>query len=228
MPMAGNGSRFSNAGYETPKPLIDIGGKPMFVRAIESIGLDFDDYIFIVREEHNMKNSVLEHYPNEKVIELDTLTEGAACSVAKADLYLDDNDSVCICNCDQLFVWNSTEFKNHKNNAGMILLFHEPTKNPKWSFAEYDSNTTQISRVAEKNPISEYATAGLYYWHNWGIYKQSLQMMIDANDRTNGEFYLCPVYNYTLSIKDQFVSGIVSQDLIGLGTPEDLQKWLDS
>jgi dTDP-glucose pyrophosphorylase len=228
MPMAGNGSRFVTAGYTTPKPLIDVNGKPMFVRAIESIGLEFDDYIFIVLKEHNIKNSIRAYYPDAKIVELDSLTEGAACSVITADKYLDESDSVCISNCDQLFVWNSSKFENQKNNAGMILLFHEPTKDSKWSFAVYDNSTAQISQVAEKNPISEYATAGLYYWRNWSVYKQSLQMMIDANDRTNGEFYLCPVYNYTLNMQNQSVSGIISEDLIGLGTPEDLQKWLDS
>lgn len=228
MPMAGNGSRFASNGYTNPKPLIEVKGKPMFVRTIESIGLEFDDYIFIVRKEHNIKHRVLEYYPDAKVVELDQLTEGAACSVATADTYLDDNDSVCICNCDQFFGWDSSEFEKHRDNDGAMLLFHDAERDPKWSFAAYEPTSQRIFKVAEKDPISEYATAGLYYWRNWGIYKQSLRMMIDANDRTNGEFYLCPVYNHTLRLQNKTISGILIDNMYGVGTPEDLQKWLDS
>jgi dTDP-glucose pyrophosphorylase len=228
MPMAGNGSRFSQKGYTVPKPLIDVKGKPMFVRTIESIGLEFDDYIFIVRKEHDIKKRVLEYYPNAKVVELDALTEGAACSVAAADLYIDDADSVCISNCDQFFGWDSSEFENHRNNDGVVLLFNDSERNPKWSFAAYEPTSQRIFKVAEKDPISEYATAGLYYWRNWGVYKQSLQIMIAANDRTNGEFYLCPVYNHTLRLQDKVISGILINKMHGVGTPEDLQAWLDS
>lgn len=227
MPMAGNGSRFSQQGYTDPKPVIDVKGKPMFVRTIESIGLEFDDYIFIVRKEHNLSDQVITHYPNAKIVELDALTEGAACSVATADPYIDDTDSVCICNCDQFFEWNSLEFESHKHNDGVILLFHDPARDPKWSFAAYEPDSDRIFKVAEKDPISEYATAGLYYWRNWGVYKQGLQMMMSDNDRTNGEFYLCPVYNHTIRLQNTVISGILIDEMHGVGTPEDLQAWLD-
>lgn len=226
--MAGNGSRFAEQGYTNPKPMIDVNGKPMFVRTIESIGLPFDDYIFIVRKEHNISHLVREYYPDAKIVELDVLTDGAACSVATADEYLDNNDSVCVCNCDQFFEWDSSTFEQHKNNDGVLLLFEDLQKDPKWSFAKYSISTQQISEVAEKKPISEYATAGLYYWRNWGMYKQSLKMMIDANDRTNNEFYLCPVYNHTLKIHGTCISGIIIDKMHGVGTPEDLELWLNS
>lgn len=227
MPMAGNGSRFATVGYTNPKPVIDVKGKPMFVQTIESIGLDFDDYIFIVRKEHNLTKQVKQYYPDAKIVELDALTEGAACSVATADEYLDDDDSVCICNCDQFFDWDSKQFEQHKHNDGVILLFHDKECDPKWSFAAYEPQSQKIFKVAEKNPISEYATAGLYYWRNWGVYKQSMQMMIDSNDRTNGEFYLCPVYNHTIRLQNKTISGILIDKMHGVGTPEDLQAWLD-
>jgi len=228
MPMAGEGSRFREQGYTDPKPLIDVQGKPMFVRTIESIGLDFDEYIFIVRREHNLRDSVLAHYPNAHIVELDALTEGAACSVAAADPYMDDDDSVCVCNCDQFFEWNSLEFEQHRKNDGVILLFQDTERDPKWSFAAYEPTSERIFKVAEKDPISEYATAGLYYWRNWGVYMQSLNMMMAADDRTNGEFYLCPAYNHTLRLPDTVITGIMIDEMHGVGTPEDLQLWLDS
>jgi len=53
-------------------------------------------------------------------------------------------------------------------------------------------------------------------------------MMIDANDRTNNEFYLCPVYNHTLRLQNTVISGIIIDEMHGVGTPEDLDLWLNS
>lgn len=226
MPMAGNGTRFAQAGYTVPKPMIDVLGKPMFVRTIESIGLEFDEYIFIVRQEHNLKDSVLKYYPNAHIVELDALTEGAACSVATAAPYMDADDSFCVCNCDQFFEWDSSQFEQYQKNDGVILLFKDSERNSKWSFAAYEPGSKRIFKVAEKEPISEYATAGLYYWKSWSIYMKSMKLMIDANDRTNNEFYLCPVYNHTLRLQNTTISGIIIDEMHGVGIPEDLERWL--
>ena len=225
--MAGNGSRFAESGYAVPKPMIDVAGKPMFIKSIESINLSFDDYIFIVRKEHNITTKVLEYYPNAKIVELDHVTEGAACSVLLADDYLNDDDSIFVSNCDQIIDWDSTKFNNKKDSDGVIMLFNEPNRDPKWSFADYDHDTESISKVAEKDPISEWATSGHYYWKEWKTYKQSAQAMINSNDRINGEFYLCPVYNYTINQLNKTVKGVIIDRMHGVGTPEDLEKWLN-
>ena len=81
MPMAGMGSRFEDAGYTTCKPMIDVNGIPMFVHAERCIGLGFDERIFIVRKEQQLKESILEWYPDAIVHELDGLTEGTACTI---------------------------------------------------------------------------------------------------------------------------------------------------
>lgn len=226
MPMAGNGSRFAAAGYTVPKPLIDVKGKPMFVRAIDDINLAFDDMIFIVRKEHNIKHSVLEHYPGATVVELDYTTKGAACSVLAADQYISPNDSVFISNCDQIIKWDTNQFDKLKHNAGIILTFDCPELDPKWSFALTDSNSDVI-RVAEKNPISSQATTGHYYWHRWQTFKQSAEQMIAADDKHNNEFYLCPVFNYTIA-SGGVVKTVKVQHMQGVGTPEDLEQWLNS
>jgi len=220
MPMAGNGSRFSEQGYTVPKPLIDVEGKPMFVRAIECLNLKFDDYIFIVKREHNLTQEI-EKYFNATIIELDTTTEGAACTVLTADPCINDNDSVMICNCDQIIKWDSNCWHAMPDSDGRLLVFDEPTADPKWSFAELDESNN-VTRVAEKDPISTWATTGHYYWNRWSTYKASAQSMIDADDRTNNEFYLCPVYNHTPGT----IKAIPVSEMHGIGTPEDLQKWL--
>lgn len=225
MPMAGNGTRFADAGYQDPKPLINVRGKPMFVQAVENIGLEFDEKIFIVQKSHNIKQRVLDYYPDAHVVEIDGVTDGAARSVLLADPYVSNEDAVFISNCDQLIDWDAVDFKNKMNNNGIILTFECPDRNPKWSFAKTNA-TGRVTQVAEKNPISDIATTGHYYWSHWITFKNSAHEMILNNDRFNNEFYLCPVFNYTIAAGGSVVTSNVAK-MHGLGTPEDLQAWLD-
>jgi NDP-sugar pyrophosphorylase family protein len=226
MPMAGNGSRFADIGYTDPKPVIDVKGVPMFMRAVDAINMRFDNMIFIIRKEHNIKDRVLKHYPAATVIEIDSLTEGAACTVLLADEYIDDNDSIFITNCDQVIKWDTAQFEQLQQNDGIILTFDCPERDPKWSFAQTDADGNVI-RVAEKDPISTDATTGHYYWRNWKTFKTSVQDMISADDRVNNEFYLAPVYNYTIKA-DGVVKTVKVDYMHGIGTPQDLEQWLNS
>jgi dTDP-glucose pyrophosphorylase len=225
MPMAGNGARFAQNGYVDPKPLISVNGKPMFVCAVENIGLDFDTMIFIVRKEHNIRERVLEFYPNAIVIEISHPTEGAACSVLLADPYMTSDDSIFVSNCDQIIQWDSEQFKSKMLNDGIILTFNCTERDPKWSYAQTDS-ADYVTRVAEKDPISDNATTGHYYWSKWSTFKNSAIQMINANDRTNNEFYLCPTFNYTINNGGRVIIQRVNE-MHGIGTPEDLNAWLN-
>ena len=54
MPMAGEGSRFKEQGYDIPKPLIELEGRELYKHALDSLNLleaDEFKYTFIVREE---------------------------------------------------------------------------------------------------------------------------------------------------------------------------------
>ena len=52
IPMAGRGSRFIEAGITTPKPFIDVLGKPMIARVIDNLNCDNARFILIIRSEH--------------------------------------------------------------------------------------------------------------------------------------------------------------------------------
>ena len=98
----------------------------------------------------------------------------------------------------------------------------------KWSYVLRSENAG-IVEVKEKVEISSEATVGIYGWTQSKSFFTSLDSMIIANDRTNGEFYVAPSYNYL--IKNNFrVSGFnignVESHVHGLGTPEDLEKFI--
>jgi dTDP-glucose pyrophosphorylase len=230
--MAGAGSRFEIAGYTFPKPLIDINGKPMIQVVIESMNIDAN-FIYIVqakhREKYNLDTLLNLITPNCKIVEVDRLTEGAACTVLLAKEHINNENQLIITNSDQFIEWNSTDFMyqmNEKNFDGGIVCFE--STHPKWSFAKIDENNI-ITQVAEKNPISNQATAGIYYWKQGSDFVKYTEQMIGKNIRVNNEFYTCPVYNEAIQDgKIIYNYEIPTKNMWGLGTPEDLNYYLEN
>ena len=228
IPMAGAGKRFFDAGYIFPKPLIEIDNKPMIQWVIESLNLKAN-YIFIIQREHqekyNVKSVLKILQPNCKIIELDHLTEGAACTTLLAKEFIDNNDPLIIANSDQYINWNSSKAFydfNSKNLDGAILTFE--AIHPKWSYAKCN-NEGFVTEVAEKKVISKNATVGVYYWKYGSDYVKSAEEMIKKNIRVNNEFYVCPVYNEFLK-KNKKVKIHKVDKMWGLGTPEDLNNFI--
>ena len=232
IPMAGAGSRFQKAGYTFPKPLIDVKGKPMIQVVVESMNIDAN-YIYVVQKEHRQKynlDTLLNLItPNCKVIEVDGITEGAACTVLLAKEFINNDNPLILTNSDQFIEWNSTDFMyqmNEKDFDGCVMCF-EGT-HPKWSFAKSDENGI-ITEVAEKNPISNQATTGIYYFKKGSEFVKYAEQMIQKNIRTNNEFYVAPIYNEFISDgKIIYNYQIPTQNMWGLGTPEDLNYYLEN
>ena len=228
IPMAGAGKRFFDAGYVFPKPLIEVDNKPMIQWVIESLNLKAN-YIFIIQKEHQEKyniRSVLKILqPNCKIIELDQLTEGAACTTLLAKEFINNSDPLIIANSDQYISWNSSKALydfTSKNLDGAILTFE--AIHPKWSYAKCDEEG-YVTEVAEKKVISKNATVGVYYWKHGSDYVSSAEEMIKKNIRVNNEFYVCPTYNELLT-KNKKVKIHDVDKMWGLGTPEDLNNFI--
>ena len=96
---------------------------------------------------------------------------------------------------------------------------------PKWSFAKLDKNG-YVSEVAEKKPISNIATVGVYYWKKGSDYVKYAEQMIDKDVRTNNEFYVCPVFNEAIC-DDKKIKVFPIEKMWGLGTPEDLERYVN-
>ena len=228
IPMAGAGTRFDTAGYTFPKPLIDVAGKPMIQRVVENLNIDAR-HIFIVQEEHYQKYA-LDHMlklisPNCEIVQVNTLTEGAACTTLLAKEFINNDEPLLIANSDQYVEWDSNEFM-YSSTAddidGSILTF--ASTHPKWSYAKLDKYGSVIE-VAEKKPISRHATVGIYYWKKGSDYVSCAEQMIEKDIRVNNEFYVCPVYNEAIE-KSMKIKTYEIEKMWGLGTPEDLDNFL--
>lgn len=228
IPMSGAGSRFVNAGFTFPKPLISIGEKPMIQLAVENLNVTAN-FIFIVRRDHyeqyHLESLLKIIAPGCKIIITDGITEGACCSTLLAADLIDKEAPLLIANSDQYVEWESGAFF-HAMNAphvdGGMLTF--ASTHPKWSYVRVDE-LGNITTLREKEVISNQATVGIYYWNRGSDYVRYARQMIAKNIRVNNEFYVAPVYNEAIAAGMKFKAFAVDA-MWGLGTPEDLQHFL--
>jgi len=230
IPMAGAGSRFEQAGYTFPKPLIDVEGKPMIQVVVENLNM-VANFIFIVQKSHRIKynlDTLLNIIaPNCKIIEVDGLTEGAACTALLAKDLINNDNPLFFANSDQFVSWDSNEFMYKMQETdcdGGIVTFE--SIHPKWSFAKVNEFGL-VTEVAEKNPISNMATVGFYYWKHGSDFVKYAEQMIEKNIRVNNEFYVCPVFNQAIEGGKSIRTFEVNK-MWGLGTPEDLKYFIEN
>jgi HAD superfamily hydrolase (TIGR01509 family) len=229
IPMAGAGSRFETAGYTFPKPLIEVLGKPMIQVVVENLNIDAK-FIYIVQSSHyekyNLGYLLQLITPNCEIVQIDGLTEGAACTTLLARDFINSEHSLVIANSDQYVEWNSGEtiysFMAEGIDGGIVTF---KSTHPKWSYAKIDDGGI-VEEVAEKKPISDIATVGIYFWKKGSDYVKYAESMIAKNIRTNGEFYVCPVFNEAIKDGKRFRVRNV-EHMWGLGTPEDLNFFLE-
>lgn len=232
IPMAGRGSRFEEKGYTFPKPLIEIRRRPMIEVVVDNLRPSEDHrFIFICQQSHfdryALNDTLGNISPGCEIVTIDGVTEGAACTVLLGAGHYASDDELLIANSDQYVDFEIERFLDHarKNDLdGDILTF--PATHPKWSFAKTDENE-RVVEVAEKRPISDQATVGIYYYRRGTDFVDAAEQMIRKDVRTNGEFYVCPVYNEMILMNKQIgVYQIEPTQMYGLGTPEDFERFL--
>jgi beta-phosphoglucomutase-like phosphatase (HAD superfamily)/dTDP-glucose pyrophosphorylase len=230
IPMAGAGSRFAQAGYTFPKPLIEVHNKPMIQVVTDNLNVEAH-YIFIVQKDHyekyNLKQLLNLIQPGCDIIQVDGLTEGAACTTLLAKELIDNDQPLLMANSDQFIEWNSNEclyaFTADGIDGGIVTF---RATHPKWSFAKIGEDGF-VTEVAEKNPISDIATVGVYYWKHGSDYVKYAEQMIEKNIRTNNEFYVCPVFNEAIADGKKIRVKKIDR-MWGIGTPEDLNYFLEN
>jgi NDP-sugar pyrophosphorylase family protein len=232
IPAAGEGSRFRNAGFSVPKPFIDVLGRPMIEYVLDNVTPRRATRHLLLRKEHmeSAPDTIKRLTAREgKVHPVDALTEGTACTLLLARSEFDDDKPLLVANSDQIVDFSVDDFVDDclaRNLDGSILVFRDPARDPKWSFARVNA-TGMVAEVVEKRPISDLATVGIYFFRRGADFVKAAIDMIARNDRVNNEFYTCPVYNYMIARGQRIGIFEVPQTAMhGLGTPEDLATFL--
>lgn len=241
IPMAGRGSRFNDY-TNKPKPLIEFDSiyrkNDIMLRAvIESLNIDAQ-YIFITRgyfddqykkEYDKVFQKCCSYYD---IVDIDEVTDGAACTALMSSHLINNDWPVLFVNCDQLMEdWNAEHFLQNVSqpgSSGGIITFK--SDNPGASYAKIENGW--ICEVAEKELISDNATAGLYFWkHGKDFVRYAEQMIEKPETKVNGEYYMCPVYNEALNDGHKFIAYDLNEQpgtVHLIGTPDELSTYEES
>lgn len=233
MPMGGLGSRFTKEGYTIPKPLIEVDGKPMFMRALDSFATLKDiRYIFVIRQEYidkyDLKNRILAAIPSARIAVLDHDTGGAVESCMIAREFIDDSLPISIADCDIYFesqAYFTTIEKiaaGQKKPDGMLLTFS--SDDPRYSYAELN-DTGKVLRTAEKVVISNHAILGGYFFRTGSLFKSlALEFITKPLPDSLKEYYMSHLFNMLLGRDGDVRIAEIDRKYI-FGTPEELQAY---
>ncbi len=237
IPMAGRGSRFAQAGYTTPKPLIPVGGRPMIQWVIDNIRPNRPHhFIFLCLAEHlrdypEVPAELQRLCPGCTIVPVAAVTEGAACTVLLARHWIDSAAPLMIANSDQLVDLDINDYlaaQDAPGVGGLIMTFW--SDHPKWSYCRLRPDGS-VTEVVEKKVVSNEATVGIYNFREGRDFVRAADAMIAANLRVNNEFYVAPTYNQLIAEGATIVTrrtGRELQGMYGVGTPEDLNLFLQT
>ncbi|MBQ8161524.1 MAG: glycosyltransferase family 2 protein [Clostridia bacterium] len=229
VPMAGRGSRFANAGYKLPKPLIEIHGHPMIEYVIRDITPSCPHrFIFLCLQDHLEKYDLASFLetaaPGCVVVPVDQVTQGAACTVLLAEKWINTDDPLMIANSDQFVETDIDAYLAAMgDDDGLIMTLY--ANDTKWSYIKFDEER-HVTLVREKEVISNEATVGIYNYRHGSDFVKYAHQMIDREIRVNGEFYVAPVYNEMIEAGKKITFLNIGEKMHGLGVPDDLEAFI--
>jgi len=231
VPMMDKGTGFAERGYSFPKPLIEISGRSMIELVITNLRPSGPcRFIFICRKEQLAQfylGDVLRLIdPTCVVVACEADTAGALCSALLAIDHLDPNKGLLVANSDQFISAGIDDFYHTCGSSGMdgqILTFR--STHPRWSFVRR-SEGGEVLEVAEKRPISDEATAGLYYFRKTKDFIEGAEAVLLKGLRTKEQFYVSSIYNeLILSGKAIGCTRLQEHAFYKLATPEDVGEF---
>lgn len=229
IPMAGAGTRIVGSGNGKPKPLVDVGGKPMIQVAVESLGVK-GKHIFVVREDQDdqfaYKDIISRFVDDFEVVRVSGLTEGAACTALLAESMIDNDEPLLISVCDAhndlgVDLGSGSMPDASAWDDGVVFCFE--SNDPRYSYV--GESAGYVTRVVEKRVISNKATSGVYYWQHGSYFVRCCRKMIEKGRKVGNEFYLAPVYNEAIEEGGRIRSRMV-RDIWDLGTDEKIREYL--
>ena len=235
--MAGKGQRFAEAGYKQSKPLIPVSGKPMIIRAVESMPKS-DKWIFVVRQDHLAEQEVistLKSVSKDVTVLVDKNPTGQLNSCLVAKEYYDNDEPMFVGACDFGMVFDREKFNRliTANQADMVVFSFtgQPnlTRNPQaWGWLKQDGQMN-ISGVSVKvpisdNPFNDYAITGSFAFKSGKYFLQLAEELIKRDIKVKGEYYIDSMIALACELGHKVLSFPVKY--IGWGVPPDYEEYV--
>ena len=233
--MAGEGKRFKEAGYELPKPLININGLPMFIKSARCMP-KADLWIFLVMdkllENGLIKKEINANFKNNKIIPIKEKTEGQASTCFLAKKYLQNNDKIFVSSCDNYFEIDKEDFKN-KSNKYDLLVFTAKANNLHVKKPELygwvknnDNEPMKVSckKQISSDPIKDRIIVGSFFFKNLNYFSKSIETVFEKKIKINNEYYLDMAVIEALDLGFN-VGEIIVKNYMSWGSSEELESW---
>lgn len=245
IPMAGAGSRFTEAGYTICKPSIPTYDrrtgqkKPMVVCAtldVPGAERDGSNVIYVdrnIHKEDGTEENIRKYFPMAKLITIDHLTEGQACTCMLAESLIDNEDELIIAGCDSGMEINVSKFDRLRNDADMLVFTYRHNEgvmaNPNaigWMIVDSDENIigTSIKKAISDTPMEDHAVVATFWFKRGNIFVEAAKKMIAEHDRINNEFYVDQVAKHVLDLGYK-AKVFEIEKYIGWGTPADYELY---
>ncbi len=236
IPMAGAGSRFAEAGYQLPKPLIELEGEPMVVHAARMLP-EASTNIFICRDfqlkDYQVDRTIRNYYPEAKFISVAELTAGQASTCLLAKEYINNNEELIIGASDNGIIYDQAKFQQLKADADVIVFGFRNNVTVKYKPEQYGwiqaNEQGQVLNISVKkaissNPVQDQAIVGTFWFKRGADFVQAAETMIKANRRINNEFYVDECINDAIAMGLK-VRCFEVDYYICWGTPNDLKTY---
>jgi dTDP-glucose pyrophosphorylase len=230
MPMAGEGSRFLNAGFINPKLLIPVDGD-CAIRLFELATFPVPEgnkFIFITRsdtpESDEFDECIESKFNNYKIVKQNGRVPGAVLTTLIAKDFINSDEPLLILDSDVYSVWDFDDFTSLGTQwDGAVLTFK--SNNPSYSYIKINDSGL-IENIIEKKVISNIANAGGYFWSKGSDYVKYAEKLVNSEKTINGEFYISSVYSEAIADGKEFTS-YETYKHFSLGTPDDLKSFMD-
>ena len=221
IPLGGVGKRFSDLGYNDPKPLIKVLGKEIIFWVLDNLNLKKKDKLYIVYNNQLEKFGFEEHfakYPNINFLKLDHNTHGPVETIYKLTNILEKNSK----NEGLLIIDGDTFYKKNiinQINENYHTIFYHKTKIKEPIFSYVKINRNKIYEIVEKKKISNNANTGAYYFNNINKFNSYSRSAL-KNDK---KIYVSDIYNLLLKNKELIIGKeIKEKEFACLGTPKQV------
>jgi NDP-sugar pyrophosphorylase family protein len=235
VPMSGMSSRFSAVGYQIPKYLIEVDGKPVIEHIVNLYPKD-TKFAFILNEEHHKNTNIVDVLQSitkiPLIVVIPSHKKGPVYSVSEENWLIDDEEQVIINYCDFSMHWNYNDFEQFINETGCegcvvcYTGFHpHMLGSDNYAFCKSNENN-EIIEIREKQPftdnkMSEFASTGTYYFRKGKYVKKYFKQLMDEDLNINGEYYVSLAHN--LLIRDGLMNLVYEvPHMLQWGTPFDL------
>ncbi len=233
IPAGGEGKRFKEGGYNNLKPFITINGKTMIEHVIDGfVSKKYNVKIYIIMQEIHMHEynalikNICDKHSNVTFLPLVSKTEGTVCTILNWCQIFNNDDMVLSANCDQLADITLDEYIDQSVDFDGSLLVFGGEKSPNWSYVKIENDL--IIEVVDKNPITDVALIGWYFWKKGSDMINSFIWLLMNNIRTKNEFMQNIPYNFIISQNKKVKPIFIDRSKVhGLGTPMELTKYLN-